>query len=189
MIQTIQYRLTGVVPLLMHNGQLANPLNPHTKSMKEMSGIRKKTEDDLAELSRREWLGGLYTDSEGFPCLPADVLLATLIEGAKKSKLGKQFAPGCFIEADARLKIGDTRKAVDLWGDPEYVDFRGVKVTQSRVMRTRPRFPKWATDVEVHVNTTLVNLSQVDKAWEDAGVQVGVGDYRPRFGRFNVERK
>lgn len=187
MLETYTYKLEGVCPLLMHNGQLADPLNKHTKSIKEVSSKRKKTDEDFEELARREWLGGLYLNEDDKLILPADLLLASLIGGAKKSKLGKQFAPAVFIDKDPLLKIGDSRPARELWEDGRYVDTRGVKVSMSRVMRTRPRFDKWSLTVDCLINPTIVDPPTVLRAWEDAGQMIGLGDYRPRFGRFNVE--
>ena len=40
-VQTIGFRFVGIAPLLMHNGALANPLNPLVKEMKAITGLRK----------------------------------------------------------------------------------------------------------------------------------------------------
>ncbi len=45
-------------PLMMHNERLADRLNPYTKYMEEISKKRSKTERDLEELGRREFIGG-----------------------------------------------------------------------------------------------------------------------------------
>ena len=34
---------------------------------------------------------------------------------------------------------------------------------------------------------SLISANEVKKALVDAGALIGLGDYRPRFGRFNVE--
>ena len=69
--QTRTYRIEGVDPILMHNGQLANPRNSYAKSMKAISSKRNKTGDDFDELARLEFCGGLYmTDGNGKPCVP-----------------------------------------------------------------------------------------------------------------------
>lgn len=60
MIETMKLRLTGIAPLLMHDNKAANPLNPYAKAMKALTGKRKKTDDDLAEIARIEWEAGLY---------------------------------------------------------------------------------------------------------------------------------
>jgi hypothetical protein len=54
-------------------------------------------------------------------------------------------------------------------------------------MRYRPIFRNWSLSATVMVNEDVVNLNEVKKALVDAGALIGLGDYRPRFGRFNVE--
>ena len=57
---SLTFRIIGASPLLHHNGQLADPLNPHAKAMARVSSKRKKTEADHAELSDLEFMGSLY---------------------------------------------------------------------------------------------------------------------------------
>ena len=71
--------------------------------------------------------------------------------------------------------------------DPEHVDCRGVKVGTSKIMRYRPILRKWSIKATIVVNEDVVNISEVKKAAQDAGALIGLGDYRPRFGRFNVD--
>ena len=88
MYKTLTTRVVGVAPLLMHNGQTADPLNKFAKAMKEIAGKRKKTEADLVELARIEYLAGLYMGPNG-PVIPSVMLEAAITEGAKKAKNGK----------------------------------------------------------------------------------------------------
>ncbi len=65
-----KFRIVGVSPLLMKNGQTADPLNVYAKAVAEISKKRNKTEADHLELSRREFFGALYIDQNG-PFIPA----------------------------------------------------------------------------------------------------------------------
>lgn len=186
MLQEITFGIRGIAPLLMHNGQMANPLNEFAKALKEVSGKRKKTDEDHAEMSRIEWHASLYTNADGVLILPAHILEAAIHEGAKKQKLGKQFKSAVFVENDSKLDIGIDKKAADLWGNQQYVDVRGVKVAQARIMRTRPIFPRWSCTFTVTFDDEQVNASDVKRAVNDTGSIVGLCDYRPKFGRFEV---
>jgi len=96
--------LIGEQPgLLLHNGELANPLNPIVKEMKKISGKRSKTEADYEELARLEFQGGLYMGQDG-PVIPATCIEAMLINGAKKSKEGPKAKVGIFVTKNARLE-------------------------------------------------------------------------------------
>lgn len=187
--ENLKMKLTGVAPLLMHNGQLADPTNKHAKAMKEISSRRKKTEADFLELKRAEWFGGLYLDESNQIAIPADLVLAIVIGGAKKNKNGSEAKAGIY-EAQPFFKLEyDGAKDINkLFDDERFVDYRGVKVGQSRVMRTRPIFKKWSTTVEVMIDEEIIDTKQVVQAFIAAGERVGLGDFRPRFGRFIAEK-
>ena len=188
MLQTLKVRIKGARPLVMHNGQTADPLNRFSKQMKEISGKRKKTDEDYAEMSRIEWHAGLYVDDNHRLVLPSTVVEASIIDGAKKSKLGKAFKSSVFVNDDAEVAIEKKYgKAEELWDYDEFRDVRGVRIGQSRVMRTRPIFRNWAAEFEVLFDDEQVNQSEVMRAIVDAGRISGVGDFRPKFGRFEVE--
>lgn len=187
MFDTLKLRLNGLSPLLMHNGQLADPLNPFTKQLKAVTGKRKKTDEDHEEIARIEWHASLYTDDDGRLAMPGENIEACLIDGAKKSKLGKQSKSSVFIDGTPVVEYGGRKKAADLWGDAQYRDIRGVKVGMARTMRCRPIFRQWSIDVDVKYNPDLIDRSDVLKSMCDAGQQCGLGDFRPKFGRFEVE--
>lgn len=187
MSSSISFSIEGISPLLMHNGQLANPLNPLVKQMKSLTGQRKKTDEVHAELSRLEFRAGLYLSKDGIVEIPSEVLESCIIEGAKKSKLGKQFKSSIAIMENSTLNYGETLTVDEMWErNEEFADVRGVKVGTSRIMRTRPIFRNWSLEFEVSYNADLVNPEQIMLAVADAGAQVGLCDYRPKFGRFHV---
>lgn len=185
-LQNMLVVIQGISPLLMHNGQTADPLNRFSKQMKEITKKPKRTEEDYAELSKIEWHAGLYVNKDGDLIIPSTLIEASIQDGAKKSKLGKAFKSAVFVNDDAKLDIGTKKKAAELWGDDQYRDVRGVRVGQSRVMRTRPIFNQWKCSFTVYFDDQQVDLSQVERAIEDAGTKAGLGDFRPRFGRFEI---
>lgn len=187
MLQEMKVSIRGVSPLLMHNGQTADPTNKFSRQLKAVSGKRKKTDEDYLEMSRIEWHAGLYVNDKGVLVIPSTILEASILEGAKKSKLGKTFKSAVFVNDDAKLDVGvKVEKAADLWGNERYRDVRGVRVGQARIMRTRPIFHDWACSFTVLFDDEQVNESEVTRAINDAGQKCGVGDFRPKFGRFEV---
>ncbi len=187
MAGAIEFHVEGISPLLMHNGQLANPLNPIVKQMKALTAQRKKTDEIHAELSRLEFKAGLYLSADGTVEVPSEVIESCLVEGAKKSKLGKQFKSAIAVLENAPLDYGEKLTPDQLWErNEEFADVRGVKVGASRVMRTRPIFRNWRLKFEVSFNPDLLNPENIVQAVADAGAQVGLCDYRPKFGRFQI---
>jgi hypothetical protein len=182
--------IRGLSPLLMHNGQLADPLNQFAKAMKAVSGKRKKTDADLAQLADIEWKGGLYVNADGMPAIPSRCIEALIAKGAARSKEGKQALSGVFVESDGLLDFERSGKSIDeMCADPFFRLTVGVRVGQSRVMRTRPIFHGWTATFDVSASSEIVSDAQTLQRWlADGGAFVGLGDYRPRYGRFTVDR-
>jgi hypothetical protein len=78
--------------------------------------------------------------------------------------------------------------ADELWKDESFRFCRIVKVGTARVMRTRPIFRDWIVDIELDVNTDLVNETQVFNWLKTAGEQCGAFEWRPKYGLFKVEK-
>jgi len=192
-MRTIRLKFTGIRPLVMHNGLLADPTNQHTLAIKKIcaKGSKKMTEADYRDRDKAEWLGGLYwsEDLDGI-AIPSDNIERCLQEGAKKSRLGKDFAAAVLVEetevsVDHRMK-GETREA--MLSNPAYTLRKGVKVQLSRIIRIRPMIPTgWSVKFTVEYDDSIVNESSIVQAARDAGSLIGLGDWRPKFGRFSVE--
>ncbi|TVR58955.1 MAG: hypothetical protein EA420_16425 [Candidatus Competibacteraceae bacterium] len=185
MQKIIEATITGTRPLLMHSDKFADPLNPLTKEHKVLTGKRKKTDEDHEAIAKSEWLGGLYIDSKG-PYLPGINVESALVGGGKLSKLGTQLKRSVEVMDDrCYLQYDGPKDAEGLW-NAGYYDSRSVKVQSARLMRYRPIFRTWACKIRIAFDPDSINREQVLRCLEDAGQYVGVGDYRPKFGRFTV---
>lgn len=186
-MQTIKIRLIGTKPMLQHSDCLADPLNPKTKAHKELTSKRKKTDDDHEAIAKSEWLASLYFNEETGPYIPGQNIYASMVSGAKLSKLGKQIQRGCeVVEDECPLEYEGPRDIKGLWNERFY-DARSVKVQAARLIRYRPIFKKWATTCTIAFDEQAIDSAQIIKCLQDAGAYCGIGDYRPRFGRFEVE--
>jgi hypothetical protein len=184
----MKFKLTSESPLLMHNGQLADPLNKYSKDLKRISGKRKKTDADHEEMSKIEWFASLYAD-KGKLCIPGEVLEAALVEGAKKQKLGKQFQTTVFVPGNAILHFdGDNLTVDELWERGTNRFTTGVRVQRSRVMRTRPRIDEWWCEAKVQFDDKILDPARVDEIMTITGQEIGIGDWRPKFGRFTTAK-
>jgi len=74
-----------------------------------------------------------------------------------------------------------------LWADKAFVFRAPVNINSSKVMRTRPRFNNWHVTVNVVFIPSLLNRSEVLEFFEIAGFREGLGDWRPKFGKFSVK--
>jgi hypothetical protein len=189
-MKTIKMKWTGIRPLLMHNGLLADPTNPSVLRMKQIlaKGSKKLTDSDYEERDRLEWEGSLYWDKAG-AYIPADNIERCIQLGAQKSRLGKDVQASVFVVGDApRLQYAGPSDVEKLYADERFTLRKGVVINKSRVIRIRPMFPTgWSLEFEIEFDESVLNEKAVLKACIDAGCYVGLGDWRPKFGRFTVE--
>jgi hypothetical protein len=179
------YHLKSTCPLLMHNGQGIDPLNKFSKALKAISGKRGKTEADHLEMSRIEFLMGLYMGPSG-PIMPQANLEAALIKAAMKFKEGNLAKSGMYVKSDAILIYDGSKVPDEMFLDDRFRDKRNVRVGMASIMRTRPIFHEWEADVTIVYEDGVVNGSRIDEWIATAGILIGLCELRPRLGRFEI---
>ncbi len=184
--RSLRFRIIGVSPLLTHNGQLADPLNQHAKAIAQVSAKRKKTEADHKRLSDLEFLGSLYLCG-GAPCIPAEMMEAALVRAAGQERRSAKAKAGLVIREDLMLQYEGPKDPTALCAHSAFRLRCGVRIGASRIMRTRPKFSNWAAEVTIEFLPTLLNEEDVRSFLSTVGDQIGIGDWRPRFGRFTYE--
>lgn len=178
--------MRGTQPLIMHNARLSDPLDPFTKRLAEITGKRKKTDDDHREMALREWAGGIYFDPEMGPYLPGANIERMLLDAARMSRDGKSIERGLFIPEDWPLQYDGPRDVSTLMNDENYRFRASIKVGQQRVMRCRPMFRQWACRAEGHFDEEQISPDKLPLLATRGGRLVGIGDWRPRYGRFDA---
>ena len=124
---------------------------------------------------------------ERHPCLPGDMVHGAIKNAAKAKRLGKQFDRNVFVEEHMCPLIYEGPKdIVALYEDGKFIDQRMVNVRGSKVLRTRPFFDKWELKFTISFVEEEVDESDVVEAADRAGTQIGLGDYTPKYGRFEV---
>ena len=178
MIKTVEAKITGVSPLLMH----AYPLVP-------IEALEKKPPEEQAKLAAY-WIPSNATSGKpGNLYLPAVALQRALVAGAAYSK-GKGRAS---LQKPAAACLLITEEYLDLGTKQYEVDTRPVVIpaTKGRVLRYRPRLDKWAVVFRLDYDDTLLSAKQVRQIVDDTGSHVGLLDFRPEkkgpFGRFVVD--
>ena len=195
MLNEIEFEIQGTWALLMHNGRLANPLDPWVEELSKLKGKRNKTREDHEEYAEVQWFASLYTDPEIVPggkmkgarvVIPSENIDRMMVMGARKFKRGKQFESGVFSVEPCWpiISNGPMTDVVALSKKPQFADMRTVVIQRSRVLCCRPRFDDWS--LKFTLRYTGVEEAEVRRALEIAGEVIGLCDYRPRFGRFVV---
>lgn len=185
-MKQIKVRIKGTRPMLMHAATGANPLDAMTKEHKKLTSKRTKTDDDHEQIAKSEFLMSFYYDKEAGPYIPGINIEASIIAGAKLKKLGSTFKRGAEVLTEiAPLEYNGPRNPEKLWTQGFY-DARMVKVSTSKLMRYRPLFTDWELEFEVIFDEEILNKDDVVNCISDAGAYCGIGDYRPKFGRFEI---
>jgi hypothetical protein len=186
----VSIELQGTTPLLMHNPRLADPEFELTREIKALTAKRKKTDEDLAQIGRLEWYGGLFTEQNGSgPVVvqPTAKIRKCLIETGKISKLGRAIERAVtFRTLNVALTYDGPSDIDKLYRDPRFSSRLAVGVSGRRVMRVRPQFPSWALRADaVFIPDAGLNPDELERIVELAGVVEGLGDGRKiGYGRF-----
>ena len=192
----LEFTLTGVSPLLMHNG--AAGIDARSPVSREIAALAAKkagdrTDVDDLRLQDLECRRSLYLDDDGKPSLPAAALRAMIEAGARKLKKGTLVREGLLVE---RVSFGYDvgRYGETLEQLAKTTQFTvPVVVYGRRVARTRARFDcPWSLVGVADVDEELVDVAQLTAWLALGGRRIGLGDWRPEtrggiFGRFDVE--
>lgn len=174
----IAIRVIGEGPLLTHN-----PAGMATQSDDAKRGKRIPSPEDEAEAGAyRLEDGTLGIKGEAFiACINAAAgAFKTKNRGTMKSRLAHIRA----VEELVPFTYASDGAAINSYA----IDRRPVVVQKARVMRSRPQIDGWAATFTVIFDPVLVEQPLIIlEILADAGSRIGVGDYRPRFGRFRVD--
>ena len=186
-MERFKVTIKGVSPLLMHSCRDANPLEPMAKEIKKLTSKRNKTDEDLLKIMELEYrINAYYDENLGF-YINGEMVEAAIINGAKANKNGKKTKIAITVEEEKIQLIHKGSNDIDeLYQNEEFKDVRFVVVNRSKIMRCRPRFNQWGLEFHVSLNNEVMDSDDLIKAIDVAGKEHGIGDYRPRYGRFEA---
>lgn len=178
----------GVAPLMQHRFPVPD-LAQMSKGGKKSTGSKDYTE---------EWREYLYVNSAHQIYQPSSHFEGALVKAAANFKVtGKRgksykdlFLGSVFIDPLEILHGIDEPEMLDCDADrPLYLDMRPVVVMRARVVRIRPVFKTgWQLAFTINVIDDELPFEILNDALTLAGKTVGIGDYRPKFGRFMVTK-
>lgn len=170
-------RIRGSSAMLFHRWN-AEAVDEKAKAAK---GSKAKKTDDLETY--------VYRDDDNNLCLPGEYLRMSMIEAAKYKqdprsprKSLKDLAKAAIISLTDLASLGTQQ-----W---DYEDKRRVMIQRNGINRTRPAMKAgWEAEFELMVNLPeYINSTLLNELVTEAGRLVGVGDFRPTFGRFQIVR-
>ncbi len=172
---TVDFTIEGIVPILFHAW--------NDEAVAEKSGARKgsaaKKTDNVESYVHR--------DDKGMICLPGVYVHGALINAAKyrqDPRSPRKSAMDLYKAAVAPLtELASLGKK-----DWDYLDRRRVVIQRSAITRERPAFlVGWRARFEFSVNLPeYVGSQEFLDVLALAGRVIGVGDFRPTYGRFAI---
>lgn len=190
-MKTLKVHIRGIAPLLMNSNAGADPTHPLVKEMKLLSakGSKKRTETDDIRILDIKWLLGLYyTKTDGI-YVPSINIEGTLRNAAKKTRQGQDTNYGLLVTPDRiPLEFPDKGKPVEeIFEDHKYRDVRAGKLKHTiTIMLCRPKFDTWELKFNIEYDESVFNEAQIKGFLHTSGNQIGLCDFRPKYGRFEI---
>ena len=171
----VGFTLRGTADMLMHRWN-SEAVDEKAKSAKNSTA--KKT-DNIESY--------VYRDLKGTICLPGEYVRQSIVHAAKfrqDPRSPRKSAMDLFKAGVVPLTILATL-GTDKW---DYEDRRRVVIQRNGVNRVRPAMRAgWTAKFEMQVLTPeYIHPDLLQEVLEMAGRLIGVGDFRPTYGRFAV---
>lgn len=168
-------QIEGVCPILFHRW---NCESVAAKSAAKKGSAERKT-DDVENY--------VYRNEKGELCIPGEYLRGSIIHAAKfqqDPRSPRKSAMDLFKAAIISLTDLSSLGVKD-W---DYMDQRRVVVQRSGITRNRPAMKTgWKASFILMVNLPeYVDQKLLNSTIQAAGKLIGLADFRPTYGRFNV---
>jgi hypothetical protein len=172
-----EFTIKGTAALLFHRWSNEEV---EAKSKAAKGSATKKT-DNLESY--------IYQNEVGEICLPGEYVRQALIHAAKyrqdprsPRKSAMDLFKAGVVSLTELASLG-----VDEW---DYLDKRRVVIQRSAITRTRPAMlPGWEATFQFQVLLPeYIDSAMLQDVLVQAGRLVGVGDFRPTYGRFSVNK-
>lgn len=169
----VKVKVNGVAPLLM---------NKFTDTSQDPAQTnRGKKQYNPAEEAEKK----TYRDEKGKLYIPSTHFKASMVKaGADIKHSGRKtckefIKAGIFIEPE---QIILDQQEYEVHSEP-------VVIQRARVMSWRPKFKKWSCSFVIEIaDSEMLNPTLVKQVLEASGKYKAVGDHRPEYGRFTVEK-
>lgn len=173
----VEVTIVGTAAMLFHRWS-CDAVEAKAKAAK---GSKAKKSDDVESY--------VYRDEAGIICLPGEYLRQAIIMAAKfrqdprsPRKSAMDLYKAGVVSMTELCSLG-----AEKW---DYLDRRRVVVQRNAVTRERPAMRAgWSATCQLQVLLPeYIDPDSLSDVLTNAGRLVGVGDFRPTFGRFRVEK-
>ncbi len=198
-MKQITLKFTGVRPLIMQSAAGMNLTTDTARKRYDLNArikAARKKADNFAELlafqqesMELDWHAGLYWH-EGRFFVPSDNVAKSLEGGASTGKAKREIVAQCLIDEEIYVTGIPVYKTLAEYYDDQAFRLPGpIRVppkTGARNWTCKPKLPTgWVIQFTVSHEDTVA-AARILSAAVNAGASVGIGGWRPKFGRFTV---
>lgn len=171
----VEVTVLGVAPLLFHAWNCESV----AEKAAAKKGSKAKKEDNVESY--------VYRNEKDEICLPGEYLRGSIIGAAKfrqdprsPRKSAQDLFKAAIVSMTPLASLGSK--------DWDYLDRRRVVIQRNAITRSRPAFKEgWQASVRLMCNLPeYISPPFLNDVIAAAGKLIGVGDFRPSFGRFQV---
>lgn len=172
---SIEVTIEGVAPILFHRW---NCESVESKSKAKKGSAEKKSDDTESYV---------YRNDKNELCIPGEYLRGAIVGAAKfqqDPRSPRKSAADLFKAAIVSLTPLASLGVKD-W---DYLDKRRVVIQRNAITRSRPAMREgWKAKFILMVNLPeYIDPQLLNTTIQQAGKLIGLADFRPSFGRFNV---
>ncbi len=173
----VEVTIEGTAPILFHRW---NCESVEGKS-KAPKGSKEKKTDDVESY--------VYRNADGELCIPGEYLRGAIV-GASKFQQDPRSPRKSAADLFKATVVSLTELASLGTKDWDYMDKRRVCIQRNAITRSRPAMSEgWKGTFTLLVNLPeYVNPQLLNSTIQAAGKLIGLGDFRPSFGRFVVTK-
>ena len=171
-MKTIKVKIKGVCPLLQHRF----PIEEH--------GENKKVSKKKIYIPEEEAEKACYRGKDGMLYQPSEHIYQAMVQASTDFKFEGRKTYKEVVKAGIVVEPEFIPHNKNTWDE---IDARRVNVQRSAVVRWRPRLNEWELEFDIQIiDDENITPSILKDILDRAGQLKGIGDYRPRFGRFQV---
>lgn len=176
---TVSVEIIGACPVIFHRWS-SDAVESKAQAKK---GSKEKKSDNVESY--------VYRDSDGHICLPGEYLRMAMVYAAKFKQDPRSPRKSAFDLFKAGVipltELAKINGGTENW---DYLDRRRVVVQRNGITRMRPAFLKgWSAEIDILINTPeYIDYQLFSEVLSMAGRLIGVGDFRPTYGRFDIAK-
>ncbi len=177
---TVEVEIQGTTPFLFH--RWSNEAVAAQQAAKKNSKVKKSDNTESY----------VFRNDNNALCIPAEYVRMSLINSAKYDQHPQKPRASAFDLFKAGIvcspelcPLGDGQIFKE-----DFMDMRRVVIQRSSITRSRPAMKTgWKIELEItSLLPDLIDFNFLHKTLIRAGQLIGVGDFRPSFGRFAVTK-